>query len=243
MSESSGPERSRRDFVSEFVSTIRRRVLTGLAVVVPIGLTVWILTVLFSKLETWLGRLGEFMFQHKFPGAGIVAGLILLYLAGMLAGTFVGRRLVGLFESLFEAVPIARNIFTTLKQVMSTVAAPESRGLKRVVMIHFPYPPLMSLAFVTNSIEGGPGGQKLLTVFVPTTPNPTSGYLLVIPADQAIETPLTTEQGIRMVVSGGIILPDPIPRVLAEAVARGEGPAAPGPAGPGPAAPGPSAGP
>lgn len=142
------------------------------------------------------------------PGAGLVALFLLLYLVGFLTSATIGRRFVGLFDRFLEKVPISRTIYTATKQIVKTLGADDKGRFKRVVLIPYPAPPLSALAFVTNTFRDEATGREMTSVFLPTTPNPTSGFYLVVPSEHVRDLSLDVEQGVGLIMSGGILLPE-----------------------------------
>jgi uncharacterized membrane protein len=141
------------------------------------------------------------------PGAGLVALFLLLYLVGFLTSGTVMKRVVEVFDHFLEKVPISRTIYTASKQIVQTFGAGGDK-FKRAVFIPYPTAPLQALAFVTNTFKDEKTGQDMTSVFLPTTPNPTSGFYLIVPADQVREVSLDVEQAVGLVMSGGIMLPE-----------------------------------
>ena len=141
------------------------------------------------------------------PGAGLIALLLLLYLVGFLTSGAVVNRVVGLFDRLLEKVPISRTIYTASKQIVKTFGAAGEGKFKRAVLIPYPTAPLRALAFVTNTFKDDQTGQDMTSVFLPTTPNPTSGFYLILPAEEVRELALDVEQAVGLIMSGGIMLP------------------------------------
>lgn len=141
------------------------------------------------------------------PGAGLVALFLLLYLVGFLASGTVVNRFVALFDRFLEKVPISRTIYTASKQVVKTLGAADEGKFKRAVLIPYPSEPLRALAFVTNTFTDQITGTPMTSVFLPTTPNPTSGFYLLLPSSKVRELALNVEQAVSLIMSGGIMLP------------------------------------
>lgn len=195
--------------LSRIGRNIRARILTGILVVVPLGLTVLVLRFFFNMVDGILQPALKTAFGRAMPGLGLLLTVILLYGIGLLASWVLGRRLIHWGESLLKRIPLVKNVYTAAKQVVETLSLPKGQAFKRVVLIEFPRPGLWVVGFVTGEVYNS-DGQKLIKLFIPTTPNPTSGYLELVPEDQVRETTLTVEEGIKMLVSGGIISPDKI---------------------------------
>ena len=141
------------------------------------------------------------------PGAGLIALFLLLYLVGFLTSGTVMNRVVALFDRFLEKVPISRTIYTATKQVVKTFGAADEGKFKRAVLIPYPAAPLRALAFVTNTFKDEGTGRQMTSVFLPTTPNPTSGFYLILPSEEVRELALDVEQAVGLIMSGGIMLP------------------------------------
>jgi uncharacterized membrane protein len=189
--------------------------LAGILFVVPLGVTVWILEILFRWVGGLLGinRLAESLIGRESPwvpwvalAIGFLATLVLVYLIGILAANVLGRRLLHYGESLLLRVPIVKSIYGSAKQVVQTVSLPEGTQFKSVVMIEFPCAGMWALGFNTGTIQDQEG-RVWVKVYVPTTPTPTSGFLELLPLEKVRQTNLTVEDAMKMIISGGIISP------------------------------------
>ncbi len=195
---------------------LRRMLLAGLLILVPAALTLYVVLALFRLMDGFFGplvdrALGVFIPNAHVPGLGLVMTLVVVLLLGWLSTNVVGRRLISFFEHLIQKVPVGRTIYASTKGILEAVSKDQAEAFTRVVLIEYPKKDLFVLGFVTRSAQWGgvdPRAADLLLVFVPTTPNPTSGFLLLVPRTEAIPLPIGVEEGIRMVISGGILLPD-----------------------------------
>lgn len=194
---------------------LRRIFLTGLVILTPVALSVYVLLLLFRfmdgifapQIQRWVD---PWVPGFYVPGLGAILTVLVVFGLGWLSSNFVGRRIVAALEGLISRVPIGGSVYVATKGVMEALARDQSEAFKRVVLIEYPRRDLFSLAFVTGSSHWPgvhPRTADFVLVFLPTTPNPTSGYLLLVPRDQAIDLPITVEEGVRMVISGGILLP------------------------------------
>lgn len=204
---------------STFWGRIRTYFVTGVLIVAPLFITAWLGWHIFQFFDQSVRPLippswdPESYVPFAVPGFGILILLLFLLLIGMFATGYVGRWAVATGERLLQRVPIVRGIYKAMKQVFETVLAQQSQAFREVVLVEYPRKSCFSLGFVTGAgsqvIEAS-AERELINVFVPTTPNPTSGFLLFVPPDEAIVLSMTVEEAIKMVVSGGIITP-PIP--------------------------------
>ena len=136
--------------------------------------------------------------------------LLVILLLGWLSTNVGGRKLIQLLEAVIQRIPVAKSVYSGTKGVLETISHEKTEAFKRVVLVEYPKANLFALGFVTGGARWGGVRQSLddlLLVFVPTTPNPTSGFLLLVPRSEAVELPISVEEGIRMVISGGILLP------------------------------------
>ncbi len=190
--------------------------IAGLLILVPAALTISVLIALFRIMDGFFGPLVNralrvFIPEAHVPGLGLVMTFLVILLLGWLSTKVVGRRMILVFERLIQRVPVGRTIYASTKGVLEAVSQAQEEAFTRVVLIEYPKSDIFVLAFVTRGARWGavdPRTADLLLVFVPTTPNPTSGFLLLVPRSEAIPLPISVEEGIRMVISGGILLPD-----------------------------------
>jgi uncharacterized membrane protein len=205
----------------------RGRLLAGILIIVPVAITVLIVQWVYS-LALWAGtplmawaRQGlKILFRlDASPDLGptenifaVCLTLVVLYLLGWLGSNVVGQRMIGLAESLLGRIPFVDTTYNTVKRVLHALSG--ARGgdgsQQVVVLIEFPTPPLMVIAFMTNTVTDTRTGQKYATVFVPTTPNPTSGYMEFVPIEKVIVTDWTMEEALTTVLSGGASAPEGI---------------------------------
>lgn len=190
---------------------IKAYFITGLLVVTPIWATYLVLKTLLVTLDGLLGRVIEkYAIGSYIPGLGIAALLILLFVTGILTHNIFGRKIVRWWEGLLQRVPLVRSIYTTFKTIVDTFSLQSREQFNKVVLIEFPRKGYYSLAFVTGVTQGEVQKvtpEKVVNVYVPTTPNPTSGYLLLVPESEIIPLSMSVEDGIKMIVSGGLYTP------------------------------------
>lgn len=194
---------------------LRRIFLTGLLILAPVALTVYILLALFRFMDAIFAPVVDHALAYFFPGLhlpglGILLTLVAIFLLGWLSSNVLGRRAIQAFESLVARIPIAKSIYGATKGVLEALAQDQSEAFKRVVLVEYPKARVYAVAFVTNSAQWTSikaDTDDLLLVFVPTTPNPTSGFLLLVPRAEAIDLPISVEAGVRLVISGGLLLP------------------------------------
>lgn len=204
----------------------RTVVVAGLLVIIPIWITFMLLQFLAVRLDGVLGPYVPEFFKffgyqvQEIPGLGIIVMVVAIYFIGLLARNLFGRQIVYMTERVLGKVPIVRTVYLASKQLLETVAFQQGDGFKRVVLIEYPRRGVYCLAFVTSEARGevqAHAGDESLNVFVPTTPNPTSGYLVFLPKKEVIPLEMSIEEGIKYVVSGGFVVP---PYVSTESVSR-----------------------
>lgn len=204
--------------LGRLLGRMRRYLVTGLIIVAPLGLTAWILVWLFQRLDSILGRHLATLGISRFPGMGLVVLVIILVFAGWMLRWAVGRKLVGWWNEVLSRLPLTRTIYNATSQIAQTVLARREKFFRHTVLIQYPSPGTWSLAFLTarapEEIEGRIG-ERSLTVFLPTSPNPASGYLLMLPADSVQMLDMSVEDGMKMVLSAGAVTPGREERPLA----------------------------
>jgi uncharacterized membrane protein len=188
---------------------IRRYFLTGLLAIIPIWGTYLVLRTLLETLDGFVGNTLREYLPYYIPGLGIIVLLLLIFTVGLLTTNFLGQRLVAWGEEIMEHLPIVRSVYSTIKSMVNMVSTGKE-SFRRVVLIEFPRKGQYSLAFVTGVTEGEVQhltNEKMLNVYVPTTPNPTSGYLLFVPESEIIPVSMSVEDGMKMIISGGMYTP------------------------------------
>ena len=187
----------------------RTIIVAGLLVWVPLGATIFVLRLLislFGNLDSWLSD------QLNIPiaGIGILLALLVLLGTGLIAANYFGKRIVSFWESLLERIPLVRNIYSAVKRFAEIVLSDSSQSFSKVLLIEYPRKGLYSLSFQTSQNLGeiqGKTGEDLVCVFVPTTPNPTSGLILMVPVQDVIELDMGVEDALKMVISLGVVVP------------------------------------
>ena len=213
-------------------SRLRTLLLGGLLILAPAYLTVYVLLLLFRFMDGIFAplidkTLSTFLEEPgiHIPGLGIVLTLSVILFLGWLSTRVLGRRIIDGVEAFIRRIPVAKSVYGATKGVLEAVSRDQADAFKRVVLIEYPRRGMYGIGFVTGSPTSwapAPHDEEMVPVFVPTTPNPTSGFLLLVPPREIIECPMTIEEGVRMVVSGGILPPQAVvtPQVAEELVGR-----------------------
>lgn len=197
---------------------MRRRLIAGLLVWLPILATYVIIRFIIELLDQTLALLPhqyqpEQLFGHSIPGLGLLFTLIILFVTGLLVTNFVGHRVVALWEKILSRIPLIRSIHSAVKQVTHALVQPQGAAFRKVLLIEYPRRGVWSIAFQTSSNFNHPQSDAdMLTAFVPTTPNPTSGFLTVIPKKDVVELDIGIEEALRMVISLGVVMPEKMKR-------------------------------
>ena len=195
----------------------KRWFFAGLLITAPIMLTVYITWLFINIIDGYVsGLLPSYLqpstyFNADIPGFGIVIGVVIIILIGALTTGLLGRSLISIGENIVGRLPVVRSVYGATKQIMETVMASQSDAFREVVLLEYPRKGIWVIGFVTGATKGevqNISKETLINVFVPTTPNPTSGFLLFIPRGDAIKLDMGVEDAVKMVVSGGSVTPE-----------------------------------
>ena len=197
--------------MNSITQTFRAKLFAGVATLLPLYLTYVVIRFLFESLEKMSGPILK-QFGLDIPGLGIILTIILIYLLGIIVTNFLGRKIFDIGESIVKRVPIVSMIYTTLKQITDTFTKGTTDAFEGVVYIQYPRQGLWTMAFISGESKNK-DGIPFFHIFVPTTPNPTSGFFLLIPQADAISTGMTVEEGLKTIISGGLLAPskNPLP--------------------------------
>ncbi len=194
---------------------LRRYLVAGLIVWIPLGVTIFILKVLIGLMDRSLLLIPEQYRPEEWlgiaiPGLGTILTLVVLLLTGLLAANIVGRSMVGLWESLLDRIPIVRTVYSGVKNFAEIVFSDSGQSFKKVLLIEYPRNGIYSLAFQTATNLGevqGRTGEAVVCTFVPTTPNPTSGFIIIVPKKDVIELDMEIDEALKMIISLGVVIP------------------------------------
>jgi len=191
-----------------------RYFITGLLVWVPLIITVWVAWLVIGKLGGGLERLIENLFDrlrlYYYPGLGFVVAITLFLATGLLTRYIVGRRIIYYGERILERIPLISKVYRAVQQIRDVFVSREGTIFQYVCLIEYPRPGMLAVAFVTSAQQGivqEVAGKRLVAVFVPTTPNPTSGYLVYLPPEDITLLDLSVEEAMKLIVSGGAYIP------------------------------------
>ncbi len=188
----------------QVASKVRAQFLAGILVVVPVIIAILILVWLFNYIDNLAQPVAKSLLGRTIPGLGFALTVVLIYLTGLVATSVIGKRLVSYIESLLARVPLFRYLYTSIKQIMVSFTTPSETKFLQVVLVEFPKKGMRVLGFITSESRAE-SGEKLLNVFIPTSPNPTSGYLEIVREDDIIRTNISIDDALKMILSAGKI--------------------------------------
>jgi len=198
------------------MAALRRWLFAGLLVLAPVGITLWVLQWIVGTLDQTLLILPvawqpDRLLGYKVPGLGVLLALGILLLVGAVTSNFIGRKLVGWGDAVLHRIPVVRSIYSSVKQVSDTLFSPSGNAFRTAVLIEWPRQGVWTIAFVT----GSPGGdvathlpEEFVSVYVPTTPNPTGGYFVMLRRSDCIELKMSVDEALRYVISMGVVVPN-----------------------------------
>jgi uncharacterized membrane protein len=195
---------------SKALAHIRTYMLRGLIAVIPILISVLAVQFLYFMIDKRVTGLIEKVIGFSIPGLGILLVLVLLYLVGLIASNLAGKQIFGIIEKISDRIPLVRTTYQVGKQISQSLSHEDKQLFKKVVLVRYLNPTTWTIGFVTGSLEDGSSPVKLLKVFIPTPPNPTSGTMVIVREDEVRDPGWTVEEGLKTVISGGIIGPGTI---------------------------------
>ena len=196
---------------------MKKYFITGLLVLVPLFITVWVISGLVGMMDQSLFLLPETwrpkaQLGLEIPGMGAILTLLIIFVTGVIATNFFGKRWILVWEALLARVPVVKSIYASVKQVSDTLFSDSGNAFRQAVLVQFPRPGVWTIAFVT----GKPGGDvanhlsgDYLSVYVPTTPNPTGGYFLMLPRADVVELDMSVDEALKYIISMGVVAPPP----------------------------------
>jgi len=195
--------------------TVRRYLIAGLLVWIPLGITIWVLKLLVDLMDQTLLLVPEnyrsdALFGVHIPGMGLILTVAILLVTGALAANFFGRKLLSLGDAAVSRIPIVRSIYGGVKQISDTLFSPEGKAFRRAVLVRYPHAGAWTVALVTGNPEHEVTehlGSEQVSVFVPTTPNITSGFFLIVPRTETIELDMSVDEALQYIISMGVAPP------------------------------------
>ena len=195
---------------------MRKYFVTGLLILVPLAITLWVLNLIVSTMDKSLLLLPaawrpEALFGFEIPGLGTILTLLIIFLVGLATRNFIGKKVVTLWDALLRRIPVFNTIYSSVKQVSDTLFSSSGNAFRKALLVQYPRQGSWTIAFLT----GVPGGDvrnhlvgDYVSVYVPTTPNPTSGFFLMVPRADAIELDMSVDEALKYIVSMGVVTPD-----------------------------------
>ena len=216
--------------LKRFISGFRNSFLTGVVVIAPVGLTVWLVWTVIGWIDGFVlpfvpsqyqpeailkAILGEEV-RVNIRGLGVVFFLVFTTFIGWIAKGLLGRTFIRSAENLVNRMPVVRSVYSGVKQIAETVFAQADRSFEKACLIEYPRRGIWAIGFISTTAKGevskrSGSGQKMQSIFVPTTPNPTSGFLLFFPAEDVIELDMSVEDAAKLVISAGLVYPEDLP--------------------------------
>ena len=211
----------RATLVGDTFRRIRQSLVTGLLVVAPLALTIWGLFFLVNLADNLIRILPKSLRPEQIvgfpiPGLGLLLVLLILFIVGGLARLYVGRRVIEGYEGFLKRVPVVSSVYAGLKQFLETIFSDNKTAFSQAVVIEYPRKGVYSLAFVTNETSPVRAQPELVSVFLPTTPNPTSGFFLMLPREDIRYLNISTEEAFTMIMSAGLVVKEPLSFRVAE---------------------------
>ena len=205
----------------KIAKALKKYLITGVLVWLPIAVTTWAMSYIISAADRLINLLPEsWQPQHfwgfNIPGLGIVAATVVLFVTGVFAANVLGRRILGAWDSLLGRIPVVKSIYSSVKKVSESLLSDSSRSFKTPVLVPFPQPGIWTIAFVSGHIPAKlkgslPQDDDYISVYVPTTPNPTGGYYIMVKKSDVRELDMSVDQALKYVISLGMVMPDDLP--------------------------------
>ena len=194
---------------------MKRYLIAGLLVWVPLGITMWVLHFLVTSLDSILLLLPETarpetLLGFYIPGIGVVVAFLILLVTGVMTANFLGLRLLRAWESVLIRIPFVKSIYSSVKQVSDTLLSDQGNAFRKALLVEFPHPGSWTIAFQTGSPAAAVAARldgEHVSVYVPTTPNPTSGYFVIVPRNRVHELDMTVDEALKYIISMGVVAP------------------------------------
>lgn len=195
---------------------MRKYFITGLLILVPLAITLWVLGLVIGTMDQSLLLLPErwrpeALVGFHIPGLGTILTLLVIFITGLATHNFIGRRVVAMWEGILTRIPVVKSIYSSVKQVVDTLFSSSGNAFRKAVLVQYPRQGAWTIAFLTG-VPGGEVAHRLqgdyVSLYVPTTPNPTSGFFLMVPRSDTIELDMGVDEALRYIVSMGVVVPE-----------------------------------
>ena len=200
---------------------LKKYLITGILVWLPIAVTVWVISYIVSASDQLVNLLPrqwrpQYVFGFNIPGLGVIVAIAVLFVTGLFAANVLGRQILAAWDSLLGRIPVVKSIYSSVKKVSESLLSDSSRSFKTPVLVPFPQPGIWTIAFVSGHIpdklKGSlPQDDDYISVYVPTTPNPTGGYYIMVKKSDVRELDMSVDQALKYVISLGMVMPDDLP--------------------------------
>lgn len=191
-------------------ANFKNNLLSGLVLTIPIFITIIVLRAIFNFFDRLILPIVQKYFEINIPGLGIIIGLLLIYIIGMVTKNFFAKKAIERGEKILIKIPIAKTVYSSVKQILMTISGPDKNSFKKVLLVEYPRKGIYSIGFLNGDIFYPADEKSLLSVLVITSVNPTSGFLILVPPEEAKFTKLSVEAAMKLIVSGGIVTPEKI---------------------------------
>ena len=198
------------------ISALRRYIMAGLLVWLPLGVTILVIKMLVDLMDRTLlllpvqYRPDQLLGMH-IPGLGVIVAVTVVLGTGIIVANLFGRKLVAGWESLLARIPLVRSVYSAVKQIAETMFSANGQSFRKVLLVEYPRKGMWTLAFHTGTEVGEAQcrtGREVINIYVPTTPNPTSGFFLMVPKEEVVELKMSVDEGLRMIISMGSVVPN-----------------------------------
>ncbi len=203
---------------SSFAKALKKYLITGVLVWLPIAVTVWVITYIVSASDQLINLLPlhwqpKYFLGFNIPGLGFIVAVLVLFVTGLLGANVLGKRMIAAWDNLLGRIPVVKSIYSSVKKVSESLLSDSRQSFKTPVLVPFPQPDIWTLAFVSGSIpvpalQSLPQGEEYISVYVPTTPNPTGGYYIMVKRSDVRELDMSVDEALKYVISLGMVLPD-----------------------------------
>lgn len=199
------------------MSALRRYIMAGLLVWLPLGVTILVVKMLVDLMDRSLLLLPaqyqpEQLLGMHIPGLGVIVAIVVVLTTGIVVANLFGRKLVALWEAFLARIPLVNSIYSAVKQISETMFSSNGNSFRKVLLVEYPRKGLWTLAFQTGTDIGEAQcktGREVINIYVPTTPNPTSGFFIMVPKEDVVELEMSVDEGLRMIISMGSVVPHP----------------------------------
>jgi uncharacterized membrane protein len=203
---------------------LKKYFITGLLIWIPLAITFWVLNLIVTTMDQTLLLLPESIRPHRWlgmhiPGLGLVLSLVVVLLTGLAAANIIGQRLVAMWEALLARIPVVKTIYNSVKQVSDTLFSSSGEAFRKALLVQYPRTGMWTIAFQTGLPAGEVAAHldgDYVSVYVPTTPNPTSGFFLMLPRAEVIELDMSVDAALKYVISMGVAAPLPARKAAAQ---------------------------